>query len=137
MNFDQIPLMSMISARLSWLGQRQQVLAENVANVETPGYQPRDLRPLDFDKVLDTQQASSRAVAMTHPAHLSGLASERGFDLAPPKKAEVTDATGNAVLMEHELMKVSETAMDYQLTTNLYRKSMGMLRTALGRPTGG
>lgn len=130
----------MINARLSWLGQRQQLLAENVANVETPGYQPKDLRPLDFQQMLDAQPGAGSgdgSMAKTHPAHFDGVGLNRGFDLARSREHEVVDASGNAVMMENELTKVSETAMDYQLTTNLYRKAMGMVRTALGRPTGG
>ncbi|MBT7747468.1 MAG: flagellar basal-body rod protein FlgB, partial [Alphaproteobacteria bacterium] len=44
-----------------------------------------------------------------------------------------TSPDGNSVVLEQQLMKVTETKMDYELMTNLYRKHMGMLRTALGR----
>lgn len=134
MNFSEIPLVSMINARLSWLGQRQQVLADNVANAETPGYQPKDLRPLEFRNVLAAERGGATQLATTHPVHLPGSAASRGFELAQAGDAEVVDATGNSVLLEDELVKVSKTASDYQLTTGLYRKTMSMVRTALGRP---
>lgn len=136
MNFSQIPLVSMINARLSWLGQRQQVLADNVANAETPGYKPKDLQPIEFRTFLDAESTQARQLAATHPVHFPGPGVGRGFAQATANEAQVVDAAGNSVMLETELIKVSKTASDYQLTTNLYRKSMSMVRTALGRPSG-
>ncbi len=136
MNFSEIPLVSMINARLGWLGQRQQVLADNIANTETPGYQPKDLEPLEFRSVLDAEQTGARQIAATHPAHFPGPGSGHAFAQATAGEAQVVDATGNSVMLETELIKVGQTAMDYQLTTNLYRKTMSMVRAALGRPSG-
>lgn len=126
----------MINTRLGWLGQRQQVLAENVANSETPGFQPNDLEPLEFRSMLEGQQTQSTGLRTTHPIHFGGSGAVGSFDLVPQKDPKAVDATGNSVLLEDELMKVTKTAMDYQLITNLYRKSVGMVRTALGRPSG-
>lgn len=136
MNFSQIPLVSMINARLSWLGQRQQVLADNIANAETPGYRPKDLEPLEFRTVLGAERPGARQLAATHPVHFPGAEAGRALARVTTSEAQVVDATGNSVMIETELIKVGETAMDYQLTTNLYRKTMSMVRTALGRPTG-
>jgi flagellar basal-body rod protein FlgB len=41
--------------------------------------------------------------------------------------------SGNSVQLDTEMLKVSETATDYQLTTNIYRRNLAMLRTAIGR----
>jgi flagellar basal-body rod protein FlgB len=45
----------MISRRMDWLSQRQTVLSQNVANADTPNYQPRDLKTLDFRAELRGQ----------------------------------------------------------------------------------
>ena len=37
-------LFDLISAKTAWLGQRQALLGQNVANADTPGFRPRDLR---------------------------------------------------------------------------------------------
>ena len=52
------PLLSMLRTRMTWLHQRQDVLSQNVANADTPGYVARDLKPLDFKDML---HAASRA----------------------------------------------------------------------------
>jgi flagellar basal-body rod protein FlgB len=52
MNWSTVSPIGPIKQRLEWLGQRQQVLAGNIANADTPGYVPRDLRPLAFADVV-------------------------------------------------------------------------------------
>ena len=45
MTLDDIPVFAMLRNRLGYLADRQQMIAQNVANSDTPGYTPRDLRP--------------------------------------------------------------------------------------------
>ena len=45
MDIGDIPLFSMLRSRLGYLSERQKLIAQNVANSETPGYAPRDLKP--------------------------------------------------------------------------------------------
>lgn len=132
------PLFELMSARMSWLGQRQVVLSENIANADTPDYQPRDLRAADFDRLVRgfTGRPSRITLAETDPAHLNGLPVAR-IGLAgreQPTEYEVAP-DGNAVVLEEQSAKASQTALDFQLTSNLYRKYLGMIRTALGTQT--
>ena len=48
MDGSSVPLLSLLTTRMSWLSGRQSVLAQNVANADTPGYQARDMKPMDF-----------------------------------------------------------------------------------------
>ena len=69
MGVDDIPLFGMLRGRLGWLSERQRVVAENVANADTPGYRARDLSaPADFSQALD----GARGVGMmrTSAAHI-------------------------------------------------------------------
>jgi len=52
MDLNEIPLFRALGQRMSWLTRRQEVLAQNIANADTPGYVPRDLDPLDFDALV-------------------------------------------------------------------------------------
>ena len=64
MDVIDIPLLSMLKERMAWLSQRQDVLSQNVANADTPGYTARDLKPVDFEQALkrtSTQQFRGRA----------------------------------------------------------------------------
>ena len=122
-----------ISRRVDWLGQRQRVLAQNIANADTPEYLPRDLKHGPFARLL-RRRLVPVAPAMTHPDHQQAPSRPRtGFDETKIKDSYETARTGNAVVVEEQLVKVADTQMAYQTMTNLYRKHMQMMRMALGR----
>ena len=58
MAISDLPIFSMLRTRMNWHQERQRLLAENVANADTPQYRPRDLAPLDFGRQV--QQASGQ-----------------------------------------------------------------------------
>jgi flagellar basal-body rod protein FlgB len=128
-------LFQLISARMSWLSQRQVVLGQNIANADTPDYRPKDLRAADFARLVDgiAGRPSRLAMAQTARAHLDGAAVAR-IGIAGRAQATVYEVApdGNAVVLEEQSAKAAETALDFQLTSNLYRKYLGMMRTALG-----
>ncbi len=132
MDLTKLPLFSMMAKRLSWLGQRQQVLANNVANADTPGYRARDLKALSFRKVLGGEGAKLE-MAATKAGHLAGQSRKPARSAVEKVDSHEIVISGNSVSLEEEMMKVGKTMMDYQLTVNLYRKHIMMIKTALGR----
>jgi len=131
----QAPLFQLISARLGWLGQRQATLSQNIANADTPDYRPRDLSASDFARLVRTVQnpAALVALARTVAGHQGG-GRQASIGLAAHHVATRYETTpdGNAVILEEQMAKATETALDFQLTSNLYRKYLGMIRIALG-----
>lgn len=131
MDLGGFKLFSMLQTRMDWLGDRQRVLSENVANADTPGYGAKDLKPLTFRSLL----SGTAPVAMeaTAQGHLAGrpIASRHG-EAKVRIDGEVA-ISENAVDLEAELRKVSETSIDYQAMVNIYRKHVDMMRTAIGR----
>jgi flagellar basal-body rod protein FlgB len=130
MPVSDIPLFSMLRTRMQWHQERQKVLAENVANADTPNFRTRDLKPLDFGSQV--QAAGQVRVASTNPAHITGSAGASTFATAGNGRYDVKPA-GNAVNLEDEMMKVAANQMDYQAAISLYSRSMGLFRTALGK----
>jgi flagellar basal-body rod protein FlgB len=130
MDFSKIPLFSAMTRRMTWLGQRQQVLAQNIANADTIGYTAQDLKEPAFNDVLRGVR-SGVTLATTAPRHIGGAGAGAPVVERAPDTERTT--TGNSVVLEDQMMKVSKTAMDFQLTTNLYRKHLAMIKTALGR----
>ena len=112
--------------RLGWLEERQRVLAQNIANADTPGYQPRDLG--DFRASM----ATAFGMARTSGLHLEGRQSgpRARPDAVPGERAP----NGNAVSLDREAIKVADTDTAHALATGLYRRWFGLFRTALGRP---
>jgi flagellar basal-body rod protein FlgB len=126
-------IFAVLGKRLDWLSQRQRVLAENVANADTPNYVPRDLDEADFGRILRNQLSPMDPKA-THAAHLRGTVQRGGpANSTRQKDPYETSPSGNAVILEEQLIKVAKTQSDYQMIVNLYRKHMDMVRTALGR----
>jgi flagellar basal-body rod protein FlgB len=116
---------------MAWLNTRQSLLAQNVANGDVPGYEARDLKPLDFEQVLkNSLKASGIGLAVTDSRHISPQTSS--FEETVTTDPE-TIGKGNSVSPEEEMMKVSDTQAQYQAATNLYAKSIQMMRTAIDR----
>lgn len=134
MDLSKIPLFRVMSERMSWLTQRQQVLAQNVANADTPGYKPSDLEPVDFRRLAD--DAGKRlSVRATRAGHIVNGGAPQGQKYAVKEETSPSGAliNGNSVVIEEELMKIAGTAADYQVTTSLYRKHVAIIKAAIGR----
>jgi flagellar basal-body rod protein FlgB len=131
MPVSDIPIFSMLRTRLQWHQERQRLLAENVANADTPNFRPRDLAPPNFDRAAP---APGLAMTRTAPTHLASLGSSDSsrFEQDRKGKFEVRPA-GNAVNLEDEMMKVASNQMDYQTATTLYTRSLGLIKTAIGQ----
>lgn len=123
-------LLSLVSSKMNYLGQRQTVLAQNIANADTPGYKPRDLAPFTFaDALKQTQQQ----MATTNVAHIVPASMAGANAKTKNMKSFETMPSGNAVELEQQAMQVSKTAVDYQGVAAVYKKITGWFKTALGR----
>lgn len=128
--FDKLTIMQMARNRLDWAARRQEVLAENVANANSPGYLPRDVNKFDFKAALAGGQQP--AVMATHPQHVSSPASS-SVQVMKVKTPFETSADGNGVVLEEQMAKISDTKGAYEMATNIFRKNMQLIRTALGK----
>ena len=133
MDLSKIPLFAMLADRMAWLNKRQEVLAQNIANADTAGYKPKDLAPVDFKRLAENATRQIGIVA-TDSRHLAGTArAKAAFSVIKQADAFEMTPSGNAVVLEEQLMKVSETVMDHQITANLYAKHVNLIRMVLGR----
>jgi flagellar basal-body rod protein FlgB len=135
MEVSNIPLLSMLKDRMAWLSQRQDVLSQNVANADTPGYTARDLKPVDFEQALRnaaSMSATPGALATDDPHHIAITPqSAGGFTGVDTPDVESTPS-GNTVSLEQEMIKVADTQAQFQAATNLYAKAITMMKTAIG-----
>ncbi len=135
MDLRDLAIFSMATRRMSWLGKRQEVLAHNIANSDTPFYRPQDLKPQDFSNFLRPSVAPTPLKA-TQANHILPQRGNPKFRADKDRETYEVTPTGNAVVVEEQLMKVTETQSNYRLATNLYQKQLSMIRTALGRDRG-
>jgi flagellar basal-body rod protein FlgB len=125
-------LFGALKQRLRWLGQRQEVLARNIANSDTPRYRPHDLKPLSFSP-LAVEPRRPVAMTATDAGHLQGRRrDEAAFASRRDRAPYETAPAGNAVVLEEQMAKVNETTISHQLATGLYRKHLAMIKTATG-----
>ena len=130
MNLDKLALFQAIGRRLEWLAGRQEVLARNIANADTPGYRPSDVAPF-ADHVAGAGGGRLR-LAATQAGHLTG-AGAPSVRVVAERDAYEASPNGNQVDLEQQMLKLGETQMEHQLASDLYRKHLGLIRTALGR----
>ncbi len=131
MAVNDLPLVAMLKTRMHWHQTRQKLLAENVANADTPGFKPQDLRASGFSPG-GAAAASAVAVTRTDKGHVALAPARAGEDMVQARRFDTTPS-GNAVSLEDEMLKVAQNQADYQLAASLYQKSLAMLRTAVGR----
>lgn len=127
-------LFDLISARQHWLSTRFGILAQNVANADTPGFRPRDLAPGSFAELLSRLRAPQPPEGLTqsHPRHLDGGPGPAAEPRARPRTPLEVAPAGNAVIIAEELRKLGETQRNYLLDLNLFAKYRALLRSALG-----
>lgn len=131
-------LFGLLSSKSRWLTQRQTLLAQNVANSDTPGYRPWDMRPAGFDELMRSAggMPAGLSLATTSEAHL-GVDVTTGAAFADrPVDGFETAPAGNAVVLPEQLAKMAHTQLDFELTTNLYRRYVALMKTALGSNQG-
>jgi flagellar basal-body rod protein FlgB len=137
MTLDDMSIFAMLKSRLGYLSDRQKLIAENVANADTPGYAPRDLKPFVVVQpggVAPTAVAPV-AMAMTSPMQLAPPAatSTSGAKPVVARDSETT-LNGNSVVLEEEMMKMSQARSDYDAAVSFYQKSLALLQLAVKRP---
>lgn len=135
MAITDIPIFSMLRTRLEWSQERQRVLAQNVANSDTPNYRARDLVPPKFGEQVLASPASVAGVklARTESGHFAGVGLSSSAFSSEAKANYELRPTGNAVNLEEEMMKVAANQMDYQTASALYTRSLNLIKTALGK----
>jgi len=119
-------VLQLAAQRTQWLSSRDELIAANIANANTPDFQATDLQP--FSAVLDSAQVS---MVSTNPAHMTpsgdGFAEARVVESDGPE----TTLSGNSVDVENEMMKLGEVNRDYTMATNIKRVIHQMIMSAL------
>ena len=136
MDLANIPLFSMLRGRLGYLSEREKVISQNVANSDTPGFRPSDLKPFSFASQLKAATSQAGVQAMTQPGHMQAPNAHGNMAGVKPIRAADSETTldGNGVVLEEEMMKMTDARMNYDAAISFYQKSLGMLRSAMRAP---
>lgn len=134
-----IALMNGITEKMGYLQTRQRILAQNITHADTPGYAAMDVSAPDFRKSMSRfmgykplMQGEKLSVEKTdagHVVHLQRI--DRAEEGSRVRKTYEIAPVKNSVSLEEQMMSASQTAIDYQLVTNIYTKNVDMLRAAM------
>lgn len=131
MDIGGLGMIGQIKGRMQWHHARQNVLAQNVANVDTPGYRGRVFQAFKLDNPMDRQ------LGMKPVQTRSGHMQIAGSFTDGPRSSKVTgyETTPyrNSVTAEQEMLKVTQNQLDYQIATTVYQRNIGLLKMAIRR----
>lgn len=134
-----IPILAGIRTEMQHLAERQRVIAQNIANAETPGFKAREMTPPDFGALLSglgiggTAGVARPGVRLTPAMAALGARQPMGAPIILDHDVSETKPDGNNVTLEDQLLKMGQVQADFATMTNIYRKQMAMLKTAIGR----
>ncbi|MGZ8463206.1 MAG: flagellar basal body rod protein FlgB [Candidatus Deferrimicrobiaceae bacterium] len=130
MNILYDPAIQLLQKVADYRAARQEVVASNIANTETPGYIARDV---PFEAYLSrAESGGSAGPRATHPRHIGGSAAGSG-PILPPLESEgdAVRVDGNNVILEKEMTKSAENTVGYMTAMTLIARKMRMIRTAI------
>lgn len=124
-----------IARQMKALAERQRVVAQNIANSETPGYKAQDTEPADFGDLLANGRIhiGRPSVRITSGMARLGATAPRNVHVVQDRQVSEIKPDGNTVTLEDQLLKMGQLQADFTAMTNLYRKQQGLLKTALGK----
>lgn len=144
MDFVSTPLLQGLEARLRFDQARQKVIANNIANADTPNYQARKLDEPNFSAVLGAVNAGAfgHLTVIKPRINFPGEFEELGSRAARDQGAQIdqnvseTKPNGNTVNLEQQLIALGKTQSEYAELSSILRKQIGLYRIALGHPGG-
>jgi flagellar basal-body rod protein FlgB len=112
------PTQQALAAAMTGAAQRQNAIADNIANVDTPGYQRRDV---DFHGALQAAMATGGRT-------LNGMSFTRAVD---PSAAPVR-ADGNTVDIDRESAAEASNGLEYEALSQVLKARDDIIQTAIG-----
>jgi flagellar basal-body rod protein FlgB len=116
--FDRLEIFTLASVQARHAAARQAVVAQNIANADTPGYRARDIT--EFSEVLRSLQR--------RPDRPEGELFTRTHDARTP-----ASPNGNTVSLELEMLRGIEAQRAHSRALRVYGSALEILRTSLGR----
>lgn len=127
--FQKLDIFQMASGLAKHASARQETIAKNIANADTPKYRAKDIASF---KETYSGSATGTSMKSSHAGHLHGNDTQstpiKFMDAPGP-----SSPNGNTVTLETEMMKATEVRHQHDLAMSVYKSSMNILRTSIGR----
>ena len=129
---NDLPFFGMLSEKMKWLNQRQRVIAQNIANSDTPLYKAKDLKPLDFKATL-RNETSNLPLARTNHKHIASKQDPNSYKITEESSPYETSPNGNSVVLEEQIVNMNSVSHQHDLAAKITRKYLQMYNMALGK----
>ena len=126
--FKSLEVFKISHAMASHAARQQVVVARNIANADTPGYAALALP--EFQDIVGRHQSSAR-MHTTRPGHFGGTL--EAASMRPEGAKDHASPNGNSVSLEEEMMKAVNVKRQHDRALAIYKSSLKVLRTSLGR----
>ncbi len=124
---DKISLFQVAHSLARHSGTRQAIVAQNIANADTPGYTARDVAP--FSTALPDKDASFGMVA-TRGAHLSGQRDQSDMQVIEARSRS-SEPNENTVSLQEEMLFAVEAKRQHSKALAIYKSGLRILRTSI------
>ncbi|MEO0999922.1 MAG: FlgB family protein [Pseudomonadota bacterium] len=138
--FEDLSVLRLAAGLAQHATARQSVIAENIANADTPNYIARDI--VSFADMVAGRPgsageigATALAPGTTRPGHFAMTARGGAFAAVEEDPAPGSiSPNGNGVSLEDQMMRSAEVRMQHDLALGIYSKTLALMRLGLGRP---
>lgn len=127
--FERLEIFRMAHSMAQHAGARHTVIAQNMANADTPDYVARDIVPFKSLYEAGGPQQSQKA---TRATHLNGSSEDTSFSKIERRDAS-SDPNGNTVSVESEMLHAVEAKRQHDRAMMIYKSALTILRTAVRR----
>lgn len=136
MTMEGIGLFAGIKAKLDYTNKSQALVSQNIANADTPHYQPQKLKDVDFGRVLKASMDETRSKNLypdvTKAGHLTGFGKIDDPRSGDQRITYEIAPAGNAVVLEEQMIMANENMMDSSLMNRVLLKNVSMIKKAIG-----
>lgn len=133
MDYSNIKLMQMMGTKMAYLSERQDVLSQNIANADTPGYKATQLRELDFERMALSEARKLKLRATSSGESMEGSKPTQDFRRQEERETHETTPVENNIALEEQMAMMADNNLQYNTVTNLYTKTSEMFKVALGQ----
>jgi len=127
--FQSLSLFKTAQSMAQHAGLRQALIAQNMANADTPGYSARDLP--DFGTLVARESRDGLGLRASRPGHLGGA--NGGMLVGAREVHAAADPNGNTVSLEEEMLRSVEARRQHDRALAIYRSGLNILRSSIGR----
>lgn len=121
----------LLAHALDYRAKRHGVIAGNLANIDTPGYKPKDI---DFDDALkEALHEPAIKLRITHPAHMpvGSAGNQRGTAEFPMREIPKGAQSDSQVDLDREMTKMAKNNLMYEATVRMLSKKFDELKAVI------